>query len=146
MDAGVVDLIKALRRRYPDHLIMVNGGLELADRLRGVAHRFAMESSLTSWDFEKKTARWRRPDERAWVRARVGRARAANEALKIYALDYWDPNDHAGIRRIYAEQRAAGYIPYVATIALDRVVPEPKPATAAEAPASPLTPAQGAAP
>lgn len=42
-------------------------------------------------------------------------------------LDYWNPADTAGLRRIYRAQRANGFLPYVATVELDRLVPEPGP-------------------
>jgi len=46
--------------------------------------------------------------------------------LKIFTLDYWDPADIAGVTRIYREQRANGFEPYVATVELDRIVREPR--------------------
>jgi hypothetical protein len=45
--------------------------------------------------------------------------------LQVFTLDYWDPADRAGVARIYAEQRKNGFHPYVATVGLDRIVPEP---------------------
>jgi hypothetical protein len=45
----------------------------------------------------------------------------------VFTLDYWNPEDAAGIRRIYRTERANGFHPYVATIKLDRIVREPRP-------------------
>jgi endo-alpha-1,4-polygalactosaminidase (GH114 family) len=52
--------------------------------------------------------------------------RRKHPALRVYTLDYWDPADTASIARIYATQRANGFVPYVATTALDRIVAEPQ--------------------
>ena len=52
-------------------------------------------------------------------------ARERQPRLRVLTLDYWDPDDLDGIRRIYEEQRANGFVPYVATLQLDRIVPEP---------------------
>jgi hypothetical protein len=45
--------------------------------------------------------------------------------LQIMSLDYWDPADTKGVATIYSTQRANGFIPYVSTIELNRVVEEP---------------------
>lgn len=149
MRAGVVALLARLRRSDPGARIVVNGALELAPALRNEIYEFAVESSLTDWDFGRQQARWRRGDERAWALNRARAARQAQPRLRLYTLDYWDPSDTAGVARIYAEQRAAGFVPYVATIGLDRVVPAPGPARLGPSPVPGLpaaaTPAQPAA-
>jgi hypothetical protein len=53
-------------------------------------------------------------------------ARKRCPSLRIFTLDYWNPDDRAGLRKIYRVQRANGFEPYVSTIALDRVVLEPR--------------------
>lgn len=128
MRDAAVALVQALHAAHPRATLMMNGALELCGPLAGAVDRVAVESSLTTWEFAKKAARWRTPDERAWATARAAKARAANPKLQIYTLDYWDPDDADGLRKIYREQRRAGYLPYAATIALDRVVTEPSPA------------------
>lgn len=125
MGAAVVALVSRLHRQHPRMQLMINGALPLAGALRGQLKMMAMESTLTAWDFKTGAARWRTADERQWVANVVGKARAANPDLKVFSLDYWDPADDSGLRRIYRQQRDAGMIPYVATIALDRVVREP---------------------
>ena len=135
MTDGVVALIVALHERFPQAKLLLNGALPLAGRLRGAVQMVALESSLTTWDFATKTPRWRTADERAWVANRVAEARKANEQLTIYSLDYWDPRDISGMAAIYQVQRAAGFVPYVATIALDQLVAEP-PGSPAQEPAS----------
>ena len=53
-------------------------------------------------------------------------AGALNPRLSLHTLDYWDPADVAGVRAIYDLQRANGFSPYVATVELDRLIPEPR--------------------
>lgn len=125
MGAGVVALVARLRARHPAMALMLNGALPLVGPLRDHVTMVAMESSFTTWDFATRRARLRTPDELAWVRNVVAKARDANPDLKLFSLDYWDPGDAQGLRSIYRHQRAQGMIPYVATIALDRVVREP---------------------
>ena len=52
-------------------------------------------------------------------------ARARNPALGVMTLDYWDQADVDHVRSLYARERRAGFRPYVATLALDRLWPEP---------------------
>lgn len=125
MRRGVAKLIAALHQRYPDAKLLMNGALPILPELHGAVGMVAMESSVAEWQFSTGTARWRTMDERAWVKGRVSAARQACPDLLILTLDYWDPADSAGIARIYREQRADGFVPYVATLALDSVVAEP---------------------
>ena len=46
--------------------------------------------------------------------------------LKVLTLDYWDPADADGIASLYRSARSAGFVSYVATIELDRLVAEPR--------------------
>ncbi len=139
MRPAAVALVTELRTHWPEAVLMVNGALELTGDLRDVTGAFAIESTFTTWDFQSKQARMLQPEERSATLKRLQAARMANTALRLYTLDYWDVEDREGVRSIYAAQRRAGFVPYVATIALDRVVPEPAPAAAADAP-------QGASP
>jgi hypothetical protein len=59
--------------------------------------------------------------------AATGKARQTQ--LKVYSLDYWDPADRAGIRDINAIQRAHGFMPYVGTSTLTKIIPELAPLT-----------------
>ncbi len=125
MKAATVRLIQALHRRHPDAALMLNGGLPIVGSLKDAVHMLAIESTLSTWDFQKKVPLWRTPAERSAALGRLQQAKMANPSLRIFTLDYWDPADAASVHRIYAEQRARGFVPYVATIALNRVVSEP---------------------
>lgn len=129
MKTAAAQLLGRLHARFPSARLLLNGATELAGPCKGQVDWIAIESSLTDWDFAAKQARWRRPDERAWALNRMRQAKADNPQLVLFTLDYWDAADSLGIARIYREQRAAGFVPYAATIALDRVVREPGVAT-----------------
>ena len=84
------------------------------------------ESVYADYDFATK--RYGRVDDDTY-RQQVEILRAAAKRqpkLKVLTLDYWDPNDAAGIAEIYRIQTANGFSPYVATVELDRLVPGPK--------------------
>ena len=56
---------------------------------------------------------------------KLAELRRLNPKLRLYTLDYWEPTDRAGIAKLYGQERKAGFIPYVATIDLQRIVADP---------------------
>jgi hypothetical protein len=105
---------------------MVNRGYALMPEIAGSIDIVLGESVLTTFDAATRAyARVPEPDV-AWQVEALRRAKALNPALRIFTLDYWDPADTAGVRRIYAEQRANGFVPYVSTPMLDTLIEEPR--------------------
>ena len=126
MKQAAVRLVQALHAGHPQAALMLNGGLPIIGDVRDAVHMMAIESTKSTWDFKKKRPLWRSSTERRAGLARLAKARADNPDLKVFTLDYWDPADRKSVQRIYAAQRKHGFIPYVATIALTRVVAELK--------------------
>ncbi|MCB1738625.1 MAG: endo alpha-1,4 polygalactosaminidase [Gammaproteobacteria bacterium] len=125
MTEAAARLVRSIRRHYPDIVIMQNRGYELLPEVGGQIDAVLGESVFADYDFDTK--RYQRvPD--ALYREQVGILKDAQRRypeLDVYTLDYWDPEDAAGLTAIYAEQQANGFRPYVATVELDRVVMEP---------------------
>jgi uncharacterized protein (TIGR01370 family) len=125
MTAAAADLVKAIRRHYPRIFIMLNRGYEILPAVEGHIDAVLGESVYTEIDFEKDAYRLADPkvyrQQVEWLQA----AKRRQPKLKVYTLDYWKPEDTAGVVRIYAEQRKNGFIPYVSVKALDNVYKEP---------------------
>ncbi len=83
------------------------------------------ESVFADYDFDNKTYRLVEPALYAGQVATLKAAKARFPNLRVMTLDYWNPEDAAGVARIYAEQRRNGFNPYVGTIDLDQIVWEP---------------------
>lgn len=125
MREAAVRLVRTIRRHYPHIKIMLNRGYELLPEVASDIDMVLGESVYADYDFERQTyQRVPEPLYREQV-AILKEAVRRNPALQVFTLDYWDPADKAGIAAIYRAQRANGFYPYVATIALDQVVPEP---------------------
>lgn len=124
-DAAIA-LVRTLRRHYPTIRLMVNRGYAV---MPGIARHvdFVLGESVQG-SFDPDTRQYRRPDDSdvAWQVGKLEDALRHNSRLRILTLDYWDPDDEAGIRAIYDDQRRRGFSPYVATPLLDRVVKEPR--------------------
>jgi uncharacterized protein (TIGR01370 family) len=126
MSHAAVELVLELRRHFPDALLMMNRAYELLPRLASDIDFVLGESVRADYDFGTK--RYFLVDQ-AIYQSQVERLQAAvamAPALEVFTLDYWDPDDFVGIASIYEQQRANGFEPYVATVELDRIVPEPE--------------------
>lgn len=127
MRAAAVRLVKALRIHYPNMTIVMNRGFDLLPEVEGEVDMVVAEGLHTEWNFDTKTAQRRPEADYARQLAPLLEAVTRRPDLKVLTLDYWDPDDRAGTADIYRRARAVGFAPYVTTIALDRVVKEPRP-------------------
>ncbi len=109
-----------MKRRNPRALLMMNGGLPLAEPLAAVVDAVALESIWTDYDFEARAYRVRADDE-AESRARL-LARVVALGLPVFTLEYTEGDRGAPWpAELIRRSRARGFIPYVSTIELDRV-------------------------
>ncbi len=126
MTRAAAELVLELRRHFPRIKIMLNRAYEILPLVARAIDYELGEAVYTVYDFEnKRNKRQPRADYR-WQVEVLQKAKKANPGLEIMTLDYWDPKDVKELKRIYALQRANGFLPYVATVELDRIVPEPR--------------------
>ncbi len=126
MAEAAIRLVRTIRRHYPHIKIMLNRAYDILPRVASDIDIVLGESVYADYDFEKKS--YQRVPEQLYQQqlSYLKEAVRYNPSLKVFTLDYWEADDHKGIAAIYREQRANGFIPYVATITLDRIVPEPR--------------------
>ena len=128
-NAGMVDgaarLVRAVRKRFQNLPIMINRGYAVLPRIAGQFDMLLGESVRTTFDAKSKTYQPVAKDGYIWQIQNMRQARERDPRLRLFSLDYWDPEDRAGIARIYAEERANGFVPYVGTFDLTRIIPEP---------------------
>ena len=113
-------VLAEMKRRHPRTLLMINGGLPIAERLPTVLDAVALESIWTDYDFKAKAYRVRPADEaesRALLLARVVALGLPVFTIEYAAADRGAPWPAELIRRA----RARGFVPYVSTIGLDQV-------------------------
>ena len=127
MTAAAASLVKAIRLHFPHIVIMLNRAYAILPEVAMYIDMELGESVYTSYDFASETYIRVKHSDYQWQVERLRNAQELNPQIQIMTLDYWNPDDDHGIARIYAEQRANGFSPYVATIELDRIICEPKP-------------------
>ena len=125
MVAAGAALIGQLRARFPNMRMMLNRGYAMLPDVATSIDIVLGEAMASRWNFTTKRYELLRDSDWQWQADRLRAARARNPALTLTTLDYWDPSAPRQIASLYARERAAGFRPYVATLALDRLIPEP---------------------
>jgi len=123
---SAANIIKAIRLNYPDIKIMVNRGYNIFPLISNDIDMELAESVYTSYDFKTKKSHITDPTIYKDHLAILNNIKKINPKISIFTLDYWDIKDTDGISKIYQEERKNGFIPYVATIELDKVITEPR--------------------
>jgi polysaccharide biosynthesis protein PelA len=127
MRGAAVELIAAIRAKYPNLLLMMNRGYGL---LPGAASKIDMilaESFYADYDFAAKKNRLVKAEDYQWQVEMLERAKIENPNIGIYTLDYWNPGDKEKIQHIYALHQQSGFSPYVSTVELNEIFAPPAP-------------------
>lgn len=124
MTAAAARLVRTIRRHYPTIKIMMNRAYEILPLVERHIDIVLGESVYSDYDFENETYRLIPKDLYLWQVKVLNAAKKRQPNLQVFTLDYWDPTDLKGIAHIYMKQRANGFVPYVATIGLDRIIKE----------------------
>ena len=113
-------VLAEMKRRHPRTLLMINGGLPIAERLPTVLDAVALESIWTDYDFKAKAYLVRPADEAESRALRLNRVVALG--LPVFTLEYAAADRGAPWpAALIQRSRARGFIPYVSTIGLDQV-------------------------
>ncbi len=125
MIAAGAALITAIRARFPKIQIMLNRGYAVLSTVAPLIDHVLGEAMGSRWNFAEHRYELLSDADWQWQADRLRSAGKANPRLTLATLDYWDPADTVQVAALYARERAAGFRPYVATLALDRLISEP---------------------
>jgi hypothetical protein len=117
--AALERVLARLRERHPRALLVLNGGLGVAERLHADLDAVAVESVWSDYDFAARAYRARMERDGEARAAALDRLRALG--LPVLVLEYAPPGDGAWVQSLIGRARARGFVPYVSTIGLDRV-------------------------
>lgn len=119
MRQAMVELIVALRTKFPDAMLIANRGFEILDRIAPSIDALLVESVFHGYDFERQAYRRVPEAERRELVNRLSRF-ARDTGKPVLVLDYADPADTTAIQASTREARKLGFSCYVGTIELDR--------------------------
>lgn len=112
---AVANIIRRLRHRFPEAVLIANGALETAADTADCLDAVVCESTFSRWiageDGSFSYAEVS-PQDRAWLRPRLLRIRGAG--IPVLALEYVAPEDAAARQRVREAVKKAGYHPYIA--------------------------------
>lgn len=126
MVAGAAALLAAVRARFPAMRIMLNRGYAVLPDAADKIDILLAEAMATRWSFAERRYERLSASDWQWQADRLRAAKARNPRLELATLDYWDPADTRTVAALYARERAAGFLPCVSTLALDRLYAEPR--------------------
>ena len=118
--AGLVAVIRAIKKRYPRARLMFNRGFEILPQVHDLVYAVAFESLYSGWDQANQRYTTVPQADRDWL---LGQARIVSDryALPVIAIDYCAPGDEQCTRDTVQKICKDGLLPYVADGALQTV-------------------------
>lgn len=126
MKEAAINLIKSIRKHFPHIKLMLNRAYEILPEAAPYIDSELAESLYTTYDFAEKKYQMVSEEEYNETLALLEEVKKNNPQLKIFVLNYWDPEDVQTIRKIYEMDRKNGFHPYVSTVDLLQIIPEPQ--------------------
>ena len=117
---AMAGIIRGLRERYPGAVIIANGGLGVVPGVAGSLDAMMYEGTVSSWRrLDNGTFAYGEiaPKQKTWLRPRLARVKSAG--LPVLALEYANPGDPAGMKKVWEEVVKAGNNPYISQRDLD---------------------------
>ena len=121
-DRAMAKLVLGLKQRFPQAILLSNGGLSLLPETAKALSGLAVESVFTDYQF--KPAKYREREARAALaRQEELGALGTRYGLPVFVIEYAKDPDMR--KRVAAKAEAAGFIPFVTTIGLDSLGEDP---------------------
>lgn len=125
MKNAAIHLIRAIRHHYPNIVLMMNRGYDILPETALDLNIVLGESVYTKYNFQLKKYEKVTDEDYDWQVNKLKEAKRQNPLIEVFTLDYWDPNDTDFIKEIYKIERENGFVPYVSTVDLQKVMDEP---------------------
>jgi len=113
-EEAMVQLIKKIRKTYPDIYIIVNRGYAIFDKIGRAVDAVVAESTFSTWDVEANRSRILHSIEFE-ITVKKLKAIQAQFKIPILSLDYVEYANSVAIERILGRSRECGFIPYIST-------------------------------
>lgn len=111
-EMALVDLIKRLRKTYPNKLILINRGFEIVEYVKDDIDALVAESLFYGLDLERGLRyRKMKEEETRWLLDRLNYVKSLG--LKVIVIDYVDPKNRKLQKEVAKRIYELGFIPYV---------------------------------
>lgn len=125
MSQAAITLVQTLRKKFPNIKLMLNRSYKILPDVAPFVNDVLAESLYSKYDFSRNKYTLVPPEEYNHSISLLQNLKKQHPHLEIYVLDYWNPKDPDTIRNIYSLQRKWGFFPYVSTVDLMQITPEP---------------------
>ena len=115
---GEIALIKRLKERYPDMLILINRGFEIVEEVRDLIDGVVVESLFAGLDGDRRYVKVKEEDRR-YLLPILEKIRS--DGLPVIVIDYLPPSRRRMAKDLVKRIRDLGFIPYVSDRELSRV-------------------------
>ncbi|WP_118179758.1 endo alpha-1,4 polygalactosaminidase [Paraburkholderia phosphatilytica] len=118
--AGLIEVIRTAKARYPGIRFIFNRGFEILPQVHDAVDAVAFESLFGEWDQANQRYDEVSKNDREWLLAQAETIRDRYH-LPVISIDYCEPGDDAAARSIVERISAIGITPYVTDGALRSV-------------------------
>ena len=117
---GMTQLIKKIRKKFPEIYIIANRGFAILDNIGRDIDGVVAESIFTSFDFQNNRMRLL---DAAEYEPKLTKLLTLKKKynLKIFTLDYVTPAQSDKVRHIIAFSRKRDFVPYISTPKLNKI-------------------------
>ena len=116
--AALVELVRSMHGRFPGVKLLLNRGFDELPQIASLSVGLVAESLFRTWNAEKGIFGEVGETDRAWLLEKLQQAKS-RYALPVVVIDYVAPHDQALARQTARQIHALGFMPWVATPALD---------------------------
>ncbi len=103
-------IVRAIKERFPDKLVILNRGFELLESLKGLVDGVVAESLFRGLSREREYVEVGK-EEREWLLERLRLVRALG--VPVVVVDYLPPENHREALEVLRKIENLGFIPYV---------------------------------
>ncbi|MGF6768430.1 uncharacterized protein (TIGR01370 family) [Paraburkholderia sp. GAS199] len=111
-EAGMVRVIRAIKKRFPGAKLIFNRGFEILPQVHDLAYMVAFESLYRGWDAGKQQYTEVPQADRDWLLMQAVTIRDQYR-LPVLSIDYCPPADDTCAAATAARIVEAGFVPYV---------------------------------
>jgi len=108
---GLIDLVKAIKKKYPQAHLIFNRGFEILPKVYKLVDAVAAESLFSGWKQKEKKYEPVIKENRDWLLKQLTQVKKYN--LPIISIDYVNPADRAKAREVAKKIENLGFIPWV---------------------------------
>ena len=125
MKPAAAALVSSIRGAYPEQILIQNRGYQALEDTAPMLNYLIAESTFTSYDAVTKKHILSTKADQDWIFNYINKGKKISPTLKILGLEYWDVEDAKMTIELVNKMKNNGFLPYVSTMSLNKIYPQP---------------------